>query len=69
MPPIPSLSKAFNDMVGKPFNEKAFEAQAAAEGFETRVIRPGDPVTKDLRMNRLNARLDAADTVTRISFG
>ncbi|HLP71173.1 MAG TPA: hypothetical protein VK181_26990 [Rhizobium sp.] len=69
MPPIPSLSQAFNDMVGKPFNRQAFEAQAAREGFEARVIRPGDPVSKDLRMNRLNARLDAQDTVTRISFG
>ncbi|KPP93170.1 MAG: Peptidase inhibitor I78 family [Rhodobacteraceae bacterium HLUCCA08] len=34
-----------------------------------RVIRPGQPVTMDYRVDRLNIELDAADRVMRVTCG
>ena len=34
-----------------------------------RIIRPGAPVTKDLRPDRLNADLDGADSIIRLWCG
>ncbi|NCO87720.1 MAG: hypothetical protein GW886_13925 [Rhodobacterales bacterium] len=36
---------------------------------ELRVIRPGMPVTADLRANRLNFEIDRADRIARIYCG
>jgi hypothetical protein len=69
MTPPKSLSKEFNEMVGKPFDEAAFRTQATREGHISRVIKDGARVTKDFRSNRVNAKLDAANTVEKIYFG
>ena len=69
MPPLKSLSAVFNDMVSKPLDEAAFRAEAQKEGFVSRVIKPGDRVTKDFRTNRVNARVDASKNVERIYLG
>lgn len=36
-------------------------AKAQAQGRTVRIIRPGTPVTKDFRPDRLNVHLDADD--------
>jgi len=69
MPPLQSLSKEFNDMVGKPFNEAAFRTQAQKEGYISRVIREGERFSKDKRTNRVNAQLDEKKNVANIYFG
>ena len=69
MPPLPSLSKEFNDMVGKPFNEAAFRSQAQKEGYVSRVIQHGAGFAKDIRTNRVNAQLDEHKKVDRIYLG
>jgi hypothetical protein len=69
MTPPKSLSKEFNDMVGRPFDEAAFRTQATREGHISRVIREGARVTKDFRTNRVNAKLDASNKVEKIYFG
>lgn len=69
MPPLPSLSKEFNDMVGKPFNEAAFRTQAQKEGYISRVIPHGGKFSKDKRTNRVNAQLDEKKNVANIYLG
>jgi len=69
MPPLPSISKEFNDMVGKPFNEAAFRTQAQKEGLLSRVIPHGGRYSKDKRSNRVNAALDEKKNVERIYLG
>ena len=38
-------------------------------GVTLRVIRPGDAITKDFSLQRLNAYLDNADTITQLTCG
>lgn len=56
--------------VGRTYSE-ALDAALRAESGATamRVIRPGDAVTLDHRPERLNVRLDEADTITALDCG
>lgn len=54
---------AFQEFVGQPY------ANARFDWPSLRVIRPGDPVTRDYRQDRLNIDLDEADVITRIWCG
>ena len=65
----PPLSEIFNKMVGKPLNEAVFNAQAQKEGFDPRIIPPGMKVSKEFKTDRIIARVDDKNIVTRIYFG
>ncbi len=56
---------AYGDLIGQPVS-----AFAARQGTGTvRIIRPGQPVTKDYNPARLNVMLDAQDRIIRMRCG
>lgn len=56
--------------VGQPYSETLqSEARAATKSDAVRVIRPGQAVTMDYRIDRLNIELDADDKVAAIRCG
>lgn len=56
------VGQAYTDALGA-------DLQAKAGAKVLRVIRPGQAVTMDFRMDRLNVELDAAGKVKRVSCG
>lgn len=57
--------------IGKPYDalEPVLGDDLVPELGSLRVIRPGDAVTRDYRLNRLNISLDEADIVTKFYCG
>jgi hypothetical protein len=56
--------------VQQPITDELAERARLAAGAETvRVVRPGQPITMDLRMDRLNINLDGAGAVTQVRCG
>ncbi len=55
--------------VGRAFAEAESDIMAGEGVANIRVIRPGTPVTKDFRIDRLNVDVDESGTVTRIYCG
>lgn len=74
--------KEFNELISAcndaPVQKRVGDSYAAAHEYilleesgaaVLRVIRPGQPVTKDYRTDRLNVELDADDTILRLTCG
>ena len=55
--------------IGKPGDAVAEDARAATGAKSVRVIRPGQAVTQDYRIDRLNLETDDAGTVVRVRCG
>ena len=62
------LSRA-EGFIGKPGDAVAEDARAAAGATSVRVIRPGQAVTDDYRVDRLNLETDDAGIVVRVRCG
>ncbi|MBN8411994.1 hypothetical protein KUV41_12430 [Halomonas sp. DP8Y7-1] len=61
---------AVQDWVGQHYQEAQDERLKAESGAKTlRVLRPGGVATMDLRLDRLNVRLDDADTIVELGCG
>jgi hypothetical protein len=74
LPAGPTLPSANDDtcnaaghagLIGKPLSDPAVPAKSP----DVRHIRPGDAVTEDYRMNRLNFYADEGGRIDRISCG
>jgi hypothetical protein len=55
--------------VGRPADEVAEEARAAAGARTVRIVRPNQHVTMDFRPDRLNLETDAAAIVVKLRCG
>ncbi|NWN82119.1 MAG: hypothetical protein HLX48_03850 [Halomonas sp.] len=63
-------AEGVDSRVGHTYSEALDEKLRAESGAAAmRVIRPGDAVTLDHRPERLNVRLDEADTITALNCG
>jgi hypothetical protein len=63
-------AEAVRDLVGRPNSaELGVDAQRRSGARTVRVIRPGDAVTMDYRVDRLNIELDADGKVARFNCG
>lgn len=66
-----TLSKIFNDMVGKPFDEVAARQQAKQEGFDrVRIWTPDIAAgTMDVGRDRVNIHVNKKNIVTNVYIG
>lgn len=65
-PPVGTCAaQDLQDLVGRP----ASVLQTMKFGSETRIIRPGMPVTMDYREDRLNIEIDSKGLISRVSCG
>ena len=56
--------------IGKPATEANVQAAFKASGANTlRALKPGQPMTMDYRMDRVNVLQDAAGNIEKISCG
>ena len=63
-----NLSRA-ESFIGKPGEAVAEDARVAAGATSVRVVRPGQMVTQDYRVDRLNLETDDAGIVVRVRCG
>jgi len=69
-PPGACDAEGLGDLVGQaPTPELGAEAQRRSGARALRWIRPGDAVTMDYRVDRLNVHLDASHHVERFACG
>lgn len=68
--PAPCNAEAAQSFVGKEASQSTVaEAKAAAGANDMRVIEPGQPVTMDYRVDRLNVDVDEGNVIARIHCG
>ncbi|MGQ7248777.1 I78 family peptidase inhibitor [Halomonas sp. V046] len=61
---------AVQDHIGHTYTEAMGQSiQQQSGAASQRVLRPGGVATMDFRADRLNVKLDAADTITDLSCG
>ncbi|MEQ5819001.1 I78 family peptidase inhibitor [Halomonas sp. SCS19] len=63
-------AEAVQGLVGQSYDASFDERLKAESGAKTvRVLRPGGVATMDLRLDRLNVRLDDADVIRELACG